>query len=422
MQPRLRRSLQRRLTIAFLLFGGVVGASYLVVLPRLLFDAEDRVFGRIMHAEIERLRAMPSDRVAHAILPTGMRVFDQGSLPAHLGARFLDASEGVHEWLDVPMDADGQKIADCFVGVFRIGERRHYLLYDVSALETFDERRADWEFVVVIALGFAVCVIGTCASIALTRSVARSLGLLHDVGATATPEEAEPLIARLGDDEIGAVARRFDRARRDLAQALDRERRFTRDASHELRTPVTVVRGALELLDAQREFDPARTRELLSRIESATGHIEDLVVAFLWLARSERGDPEFESFDVARLVRLVIESIAEAERRSPEELGIEVHTESVSEVTAPPRVPEIVVRNLVQNAVRHGGGGGNAVRIRCRGRALSIENALPGAGESTVVDSYGFGLSIVEDLCARFGWTLELERTARSHVVRLEFA
>jgi signal transduction histidine kinase len=80
----------------------------------------------------------------------------------------------------------------------------------------------------------------------------------------------------------------------------------------------------------------------------------------------------------------------------------------------PAPIVATVVRNLVGNALAHGDG---QVTVRLLRGELVVENRAP-SGRDGEHAGFGFGLSIVEDLCARFGWTLELviEDAARARV------
>jgi two-component system OmpR family sensor kinase len=136
-----------------------------------------------------------------------------------------------------------------------------------------------------------------------------------------------------------------------LESSFEVQRRFTADASHELRSPLTALRGELELA-LRRERDPAEYRRViasgLQEVERLTVLVQDLLV----LARSDAGmmQPRLQSTDVAERTHAVLGRIAAAARNSRVDLRLEKRGETV--LLADPALLEQLVWNLVDNAIR----------------------------------------------------------------------
>jgi signal transduction histidine kinase len=142
-----------------------------------------------------------------------------------------------------------------------------------------------------------------------------------------------------GDDEVAAVARRFNEAAAAVEATLQAQRRMLSSASHELRTPLTRVRVALELLRDQPASD-ALIDTAVRDIEEVDGAVSDL----LQLGRMGAQSPRAEASEVD-LLGLLAE---EASR-----IGADVHGQPLL-VLGDPALLRRLVRNLLINAQRHG--------------------------------------------------------------------
>ncbi|MEM7253983.1 MAG: histidine kinase dimerization/phospho-acceptor domain-containing protein, partial [Pseudomonadota bacterium] len=112
------------------------------------------------------------------------------------------------------------------------------------------------------------------------------------------------------NEEVIALSEALERLLRRIEELLERERNFTRDASHELRSPLTVVRLATGMLLSEQEL-PSAARNSVLRIQRASNDMEELVDAFLLLARESSDGITAESI---RLNDVVAE---EVERATP---------------------------------------------------------------------------------------------------------
>lgn len=136
-----------------------------------------------------------------------------------------------------------------------------------------------------------------------------------------------------------------------LEGSFEVQRRFTADASHELRSPLTALRGELELA-LRRERDPAEYRRViasgLQEVERLTSLVQDLLI----LARSDAGvmQPRLQATDAAERAAAVIERLRPAATARQIELRLEA--DERSELLADPALLEQLLWNLVDNAVR----------------------------------------------------------------------
>jgi signal transduction histidine kinase len=235
---------------------------------------------------------------------------------------------------------------------------------------------------------------------------------LHERLAVAGPDDELKDLA----DTIDGLIARLDTAFDSQRDALEDQRRFVANASHELRGPLTLERTALETALA----DPAATVESLRdtcyHVLSASRQQERLIDALLALARGQRGLDRYEPFDLAAIAYEVLY----ARRNHLERLDLRASTAlDGAPALGDPRLAERLVTNLIDNAIRHNVAHGHlAVKTRAEsGRAvLQVVNSgavVPPSevdrllrpfqrlgADRTGRDGHGLGLSIVAAIAA----------------------
>lgn len=89
-------------------------------------------------------------------------------------------------------------------------------------------------------------------------------------------------------NEIGMLTQTIESAMNRIREFIEREKQFIRDASHELRSPLTVIKGAVEIIEDYPDIADKRMIEKpLNRIRQSVKDMENLTETFLWLAREE---------------------------------------------------------------------------------------------------------------------------------------
>jgi len=242
----------------------------------------------------------------------------------------------------------------------------------------------------------------------LARELAkRDPDRLDEVAEAGVPRELRP--------PIHAMNRLFGRIR----LAMDKERRFTSDAAHELRTPLAALRAQLQV--AERTPDPEERQAAIAKALRGTDRMTHLVAQLLALARLESeavghlGEP-------ANLCTLLQESVEEFSKQA-ESKGIVLQADIVEDCVLRGNVGllRVLIRNLVDNAIRYAGNGGRVrvglVRDGSRSLALTVADDGPGvaAGERErlgqrfhrfgpkTAEGVGLGLSIVRRIAELHG-------------------
>jgi two-component system OmpR family sensor kinase len=267
----------------------------------------------------------------------------------------------------------------------------------------------------LIALGVAL-VAGFAAASVFARRIRR---LERAAERIASGNFEEPVEDR-GHDELGELARAFDRMRQRLARLDDARREFIANASHELRTPIFSLGGFLELL-RDEDLDEATRHEFLETMTEQVGRLSKLATDLLDLSRLDAGPMrlEREPVELASVAEDLCEEFAAVARRLEHPLVAEVEAGGVA-LADHTRVLQIG-RAFVDNALLHTPPG-TPVRIVARGADLCVEDAGAGipAGELERVftrfsrldgsraSGTGLGLAIARELAARMGGDVEL--------------
>jgi len=202
-----------------------------------------------------------------------------------------------------------------------------------------------------------------------------------------------------------------------LEEFVERERNFTRDASHELRSPLTVIKVAADVLLDDGELTPFAERSV-TRIKRATREMESLMEALLILAREgDVGLPE-EDFVVNATIADEIERARELLGDKPVKLVL-VEDDQFA-LHAPLRVLAVMVSNLLRNACMYTDEG--SITVTVGSDFVSIADTGPGIStedlervfqpffraKNSRAGGHGIGLTIVKRLSDRFGWPVEL--------------
>lgn len=275
--------------------------------------------------------------------------------------------------------------------------------------------------VTVTALAAALVARRTLRPVAEASRAARSVaeGLLD----TRLPVE------RL--DEFGAWAMSFNEMAealqgkiKALTQAQERERRFTSDVAHELRTPITALLNESSELSNHIDHLPPDGRRVAKLLAADVACLRRLVEDLMEMSRLDAGREvvRLERLDVCKLVSAIITSRGW-------DSTVELECEGVT-TTSDRRRLESVIANLIANAVEHGGGKAQ-VRVELNGRDMEVQVRDQGAGiaaehlphlferfykgdPSRATAGSGLGLAIAAENASLLGGNIEIQSDAEN--------
>ncbi len=224
-------------------------------------------------------------------------------------------------------------------------------------------------------------------------------------------------LPRDSDEEIRVLSSAIRGLTERLMDYVERERNFTRDASHELRSPLTVIKIGANIL-LKDESLSSSGRESVVRIKDAATDMEELTEAFLLLARESEMKLPQDWVSVNQVVALEIERAQVVAQKS--QVAIELRDECPMLVEAPEKVLASVIGNLLRNGVSYTDSG--TVSVVITAGQIVIEDTGPGMAPEEVEKlfkpfyqterrrgGHGVGLTIVKRLSDRFGWPVQIE-------------
>jgi two-component system, OmpR family, sensor histidine kinase CpxA len=194
---------------------------------------------------------------------------------------------------------------------------------------------------------------GAILCVLLTRNITKPIGRLRaaasGIAAGRLKTRVDPSVRRRYD-EIGTLARDFDRMAEQIEALVTAQRDLLGDVSHELRSPLSRLTVALGLL---RECSPEEAPEYLGRIGLEAERLDKLIGQLLTLTRIESGveSTQRENFDLTNLVQEVAaDGDFEARARG---LEVEVGRADACTMFGAPEILRSAIENVVRNAIRH---------------------------------------------------------------------
>jgi signal transduction histidine kinase len=211
----------------------------------------------------------------------------------------------------------------------------------------------------------------------LARGTTKPLREMAAVATAMARGEHGRQVAVTSNDEVGELARAFNRMTAELAETDRLRRDLVANVSHELRTPIGALQAVLEnVVDGVSEPDPEIMRTMLAQAR----RLGRLVTQLLDLSRLEAGEQPFDIRPFA--LRDVLESAArEARLHAPEDVVFSIDAPASLHVAGDPERIHQVVMNLVENAVRYSPRPGHvALRASDQGHMITLEVDDDGPG------------------------------------------
>jgi two-component system OmpR family sensor kinase len=248
------------------------------------------------------------------------------------------------------------------------------------------------------------------------------------------PSSLEPLPERGLPEEVTPMVSELNALLARLREAIDKQKRFTADAAHELRSPLAALQVQLDMLARARS--PEESREALESLRAGMRRAARLIEQMLTMARldPEEAGEAFGEVDLATLASAVVaelEPLAEAKR-----IALTLKELDAVKLRGQPQALYTLVRNLVDNAIRYTPAGGRvllSIHNLQTEVLLQVEDSGPGIppGErSRVFDRFyrlpgshpegsGLGLAIVQQVARAHGGQVALDEGSGGRGLRV---
>jgi two-component system OmpR family sensor kinase len=324
------------------------------------------------------------------------RVTDETVSPrrAHLEVdieklRMLEVGKNYYETVRMP---DGN---DLRVATRRIKDQADvggYYIRLGQPLETLDAAR--WRLLIILGIAMPVALLlGSYGGLLLANQALRPVDRITRAAeqiSTGDLTERVPMSAKM--DEIGRLVVTFNQMISRLQAAFERQKQFTSDASHEMRTPLAVMRGDIEIaLRRERSADEYK-RVLTSNLEEII-RLSRLVEDLLMLARADSGRVELrhEPVDLNKLCQQMVEYISPLAQQKGQDIFYYHLNGKVRETTTVDsgeikisgdmqRIKQLLL-NLLDNAIKYTDFGGKvSLELKTEDKCAVITVADTGRG------------------------------------------
>jgi len=179
---------------------------------------------------------------------------------------------------------------------------------------------------------------------ALSNAVSRrNADDLHPINKEDIPEEVEPLVDNLNN----LMAK--------IEEALEKEKRFTSYAAHELRTPLAAIKAQIQV--ALRHKDLNKQKEMFNDVNIGVDRMSHLVEQLLTLMRVQKGGVEKHNFNISELLERVIKSY----ELQAKDKGLKINSNITNDISieANSEMIEIMFNNLISNSIKYSDSKGN---------------------------------------------------------------
>ncbi|MCG8668609.1 MAG: HAMP domain-containing histidine kinase [Pseudomonadales bacterium] len=228
----------------------------------------------------------------------------------------------------------------------------------------------------------------------------------------------EPLSGSTRQDEIGELSKGLESYAGRLQEVLEREKAFTRHASHEMRTPIGVIKNSLAVINIP-DISQEKREISLKRISNACKDLEQLTNVFLMLGRPS---PSITStaINIHDLIEATLGRINHLIEQ--QQLTIVIQGDKSKSVLTHHDLFKVLMTNLILNAIDHGNG---SLNVRYDERQIEVENLIPEnkahAPERHNQENHGYGLEIVERIANTLGWQFQCQNQASLFSAKVTF-
>lgn len=399
----LTKTFFRRILLVLLPFTALVVYAYSEIIVSSMKAAENRTVQEYLRSEYSLFERRYAD-TGSLQLPSTNNLSAWWGDDAHLPDSLANLEPGIHALKGsrhlLVADPEG-------------AGRRVYFVLSEPELGSTQMIRSEMESTIYLA-GALVFVSGAFLAVFVARLVSQPVRALAK-SVQSGPTHGKPLTGHRRNDEVGVLSRALGDLIDRMESALSREKAVTRYASHDMRTPVSVIRIALSVLQMPDCDDDKRERNLM-RIDEACADIEDRIEVHLSLARESARLPE-EDCDVREIIES--ELAKHGHTISAKQLSVTIDqtiAENDTRICTTRSMLRIVLGNLIQNAVSYSG---QSTHIAIDSTAVVIRNS----SELTVAEDGepGLGLEIVQRVCDRMRWSFSSQHQDGEFVAQVLF-
>ncbi len=205
-----------------------------------------------------------------------------------------------------------------------------------------------------------------------------------------------------------------------VANSVEREQAFLSYASHELRTPIAVMRSNSALLEKVNPSPSEKERVIRDRIQRASLTMKSMTETLLWLSREGDADVPFDKVHLGKIIENTQAELTYLLAGKSVSVSVDIDDIEVSLAETP---AVIVLNNLIRNAFQHTQQG--TVTIKQQGHKVTIVNVE--SNQDSIDNNheelgFGLGMQLVEKLSNQFGWHYSINQDNKGYQVSIIFS
>lgn len=203
-------------------------------------------------------------------------------------------------------------------------------------------------------------------------------------------------------NEFNRIANCLASSLKTNAQLIEKEKRFLAHASHELRTPIAIIKANLEIFE---KIDVSEaTKQPLMRLERASSSMQLITETLLWLSRQSECKPTASMVDFPQLLTRLIDE--QNYLIQGEEVEVITLFDKVDPCLVPLSPLMIVLNNLIRNTFQYTHTGW--IKISYQDNRILIENHDTEQVIEPTIEGFGLGLELTQRICLKLDWKLDI--------------
>ncbi|RCU51772.1 sensor histidine kinase [Corallincola holothuriorum] len=400
---RMNKSLPSAITC--LVLGVAISITLIYSLLILLYSwmVEDNIFNRLVAAEADFIEqsyqqsgTLPQPRSGFVTLHRNWQ-----DMPQEL----IDARKRKQDRIEFDLN-DGSTV---HIHVLQLEGIDYVLMAKVDDFEVSKEYLPNllgWLALLALAGAALVSIIAFVIGRRLTRPIKK---LADQVSCLPTESNGATFANNYPDNEIRVLANAVETSFFNLQDALQREINFTRDVSHEIRTPISILKNLLDSRSHSQQLTPSDYQQA----QRAIFELEKVTHTLLALARNE--SKQKSELDMTQLVEnTLLEHFELNNSEKGQKLSLQLSLQEGIHLHANRNLTQILLNNIISNIVQYATG--SDVEIRLTSTSISFINhtttPVPVQPEAAGVKAQlstgiGQGLNLIERICAVNHWQME---------------
>lgn len=409
-------NLSQRVKLTFVCSFILLSLVSMVLVFAAIKNIEDYIFERQLEHEINKFQR--AKKLKQPItLPNEISYFpSKNHLPANIAPYVHQNIAGTYE-LDHPNEIDIH-----YALIPDDNDQLMVFLYDVTSIELSEELERQTFLYILLGFTILLTLFFVIFKWILERSLAPMHQLIEQVNTQAKNPDQEINYQYSDDDELGLLHKTIESYSQRLKEFVQREREFSAFASHELRTPVTIIKGATELLAIQQT---ETTSKPLDRIIRAVYSMESTIELLLNLSREQNSTSPKQTY-ISEIFSFIYSSFIEKAHFQNKKFAVNGDLSSALKVAVIPA--EIIIANIIRNAIQHSSS--SDISINLNGESITVVNAVDtGSPIDRNVNSpirssekgYGLGRVIAKRICDKYQWDFNEKVKDSQYIVQVKF-